>query len=154
MKYIPVCPVCDGEGLLTSGKYVFPHRVDLHKLWFYECKEHDARVGCHTTSKNPMSHVMATAELRMLRQKAHKLFDPLWKNNTFESRNGAYEWLAEELDIPTLSCHISHFREPQCYKAIAVLENYFNAIELEKHEESLKVKWQSKTSLFRKNNET
>ena len=96
---LPTCPECYNQGLLVSGKEVYPHRPDLYKKWFYVCKKHDTRVGCHSNTKEPLSSKMAGGQLRLLRSQTHGMLDPLWRNGHFTSRGVAYSWLAREMKI-------------------------------------------------------
>jgi hypothetical protein len=147
---IPTCPECYKQGLLVSGKEVYSHRPDLYKKWFYVCKKHDTRVGCHSNTKEPLSSKMAGGQLRLLRSQTHGMLDPLWRNGHFPSRGVAYSWLAKEMEISTEACHVSMFDQNECLKAISILNSYCGELQAEAHEELQKDKWKSKNSIFNK----
>jgi len=63
----------------------------------------------------------AGSELAASRIAAHAAFDPLWKSGRF-SRGVAYEWLANELDIPVAQCHMVLFDVEQCRKVVAICQ--------------------------------
>ena len=41
-----------------------------------------------------------------------------------QTREAAYKWLAEQLNIPIDDCHVGLFREGRCREAIALLKRY------------------------------
>lgn len=63
----------------------------------------------------------ANKETKNARIKAHYYFDELWKSRGM-SRGAAYRWLADRLQIPVESCHISSFDKKQCEAVIAIFE--------------------------------
>ena len=48
------------------------------------------------------------------RKQAHDEFDRLWKEG-YMSREDAYTWLAERLNLPRRRCHIAQLNESQCF---------------------------------------
>ena len=133
-----ICPYCGQQGKLVRGETVYPHRPDLALLYLWECAPCGARVGTHLGSPThePFGR-MAKLNLRILKKRAHALFDPLHRDlraaypeATFGvskrvhviARNRAYNWLAEIMNIPAEECHIAMFDEERCEKAIRVLE--------------------------------
>tara|TARA_Y100000310_G_scaffold281775_1_gene302514 strand:+ start:1145 stop:1627 length:483 start_codon:yes stop_codon:yes gene_type:complete len=115
----PVCPYCGNRSALVQGDTVYPHRPDLHNKNFYYCNyQHDpAYVGCHPGTKEPLGR-LADANLRKLKSRTHQVFDPLWRQNHFDTRKHAYRWLAERLSIEEKDCHIGMFDEMTCTLAI------------------------------------
>ena len=86
----------------------------------------DSYVGCHPNTTKPLGR-MANKKLRTMKSKAHYYFDPLWKNRVFarkkslsHNRTKAYQWLAEQLDLPESKCHIGLFDVDMCRKVIQV----------------------------------
>lgn len=57
------------------------------------------------------------------RAKGHDAFDPLWQKG-FMSRNEAYRWLSQEMDLDRENCHFSLFNEGQCNEAVKICNNY------------------------------
>lgn len=108
------CPYCSSEAKLIDSSEVYSKSYGF--MWI--CWKCDARTGCHASSSThkPLG-TLAKPELRKLRQQAHDVFDPLWKNKTF-SRNSAYKWLAGRMNITKEKCHISMMSEAQCKQVI------------------------------------
>lgn len=73
---------------LTSGKEVYPHRIDLHALPFWKCDVCGNHVGCHHKTKNrtrPLGCI-PTPEIKNARMHIHKILDPLWQSGRFNRR--------------------------------------------------------------------
>jgi len=89
------------------------------------CYKCDAYTGVHKSSPTfqPLG-TLAKKELRALRSQVHALFDPLWKNKKM-SRNEAYAWLSEQLNIPSQQTHVAMFDETRCRRAIQILKSPF-----------------------------
>lgn len=60
---------------------------------------------------------LANAELRALKQKAHTVFDRVWKEN-LTTRKSAYALLAARLGIKNSACHIGMFDLELCKRTI------------------------------------
>jgi len=119
-----ICPYCNNPAKLMTGEKMYPHRKDLFSRYFWQCKPCKAHVGCHRTSSHPNGRTgtkplgtLATANLRYMRSRCHRLFDPLWRDGKIRRRN-AYKILACKLEITTKECHISWFDESMCKKMI------------------------------------
>lgn len=143
----PKCPICKKRTVLVLGAEMYSHRPDLADKKFYWCKKHDARVGCHPGTEIPLG-IPATAALRQLRSKVHRLFDPLWEDSFFDSRSAAYKWLSKTMGISPRKTHVGMFTEVQCSVAIDILENKWKEVSDEAHQEQLAQKWKPKESLF------
>lgn len=64
------------------------------------------------------------AKLREIRHQAHLVFDPLWEGpDAPMTRNQAYIWLAQTLNLPKELTHIGMFSESQCLTVIAAVAN-------------------------------
>lgn len=61
------------------------------------------------------------SDLARARIAAHNTFDPLWQSGHF-TRGVAYEWLAGELGIPVIACHMVLFDAAQCERVVAICE--------------------------------
>lgn len=120
----PTCGYCGCPASLVSGDQIFGTGRFSDKL-FWLCPTCDAYVGCHHRSQKPLG-TLAQRDLRAARKQAHATFDPVWKSGR-TSRNAAYAWLAERLEIPLDECHIGMFDEATCRRTIAVcVEEYHN----------------------------
>jgi len=126
------CPYCHAPARLVSGEAIYPHRVDLYDLKFWQCQPCDAYVGCHKagamtdTGRSdgtfPLGR-LANAELRRAKSAAHAAFDPLWKSKRMKRRD-AYGWLARELGISRDNCHIGMFDVDACRAVVAAASNF------------------------------
>lgn len=123
-----ICPYCNSEAVIVKGDKIYPHRPDLKMLNFWYCDNghNPAYVGCHKisiqhgyTGEEPLGR-LADAKLRRWKSKAHAAFDPLWKEGIFKSRNRAYNWLANKLQISKEECHIGMMSVKQCRQVIEV----------------------------------
>lgn len=101
------CGYCRRETTLSADK--------LH----VECRPCSAYVTLNHQGK-PNGRV-AKAELRKLRQAAHRAFDPLWQSGEM-SRPEAYAWLAIQLNIPFEYCHIGMMGEISCMRVVTVCQ--------------------------------
>ena len=117
------CAYCNRDAVKVTGEKLYPHRKDLYSLRFWMCEPCNAYVGCHKGTDTPLGR-LANAELRAMKSKAHKAFDPLWKEG-YMSRREAYTWLSEALDISSDECHIGMFDVPRCEEAVALCEEKY-----------------------------
>lgn len=120
------CPYCGKPAKLVTGKVLFPHLPGLAGNHFWRCAPCGAHVGCHAGTTKPYGQ-LANVELRKARTDAHSQFDQLWKLN-YMSRNKAYEWLAETLDIPVTKAHIGQFDIDQCMLTYAISKEKFQEL--------------------------
>jgi hypothetical protein len=121
----PICNYCNTSSSLVTGEVVYPHREDLWNKHFYYCNNnHDpAYVGCHPNTTTALGR-LANSELRALKSKAHKAFDPLWKSGKM-TRKQAYTWLADNLNIPDYEAHIGMFDEARCLVLIKLIKESY-----------------------------
>lgn len=134
----PICPYCRRAARLVTGADIYQNRQDLKRLWFWKCYMCDAYVGCHKKGalkkvdprwdgKVPLG-TLANAELRMWRSRAHREFDPLWREQmVFRSRAKAYKWLREAMNLLPWECHIGKMEVWQCKEVIELSEERFEA---------------------------
>jgi hypothetical protein len=61
--------------------------------------------------------------------KAHAAFDPLWQGkirrdgcSKTQARRAGYQWLSEQLGIPTNITHIGYMNVDECKKVVDVCE--------------------------------
>ncbi|MDP4087365.1 MAG: zinc-finger-containing protein [Bacillota bacterium] len=113
------CPYCGKTALFMSSKDFYGKDFGSN---MYVCKSCDAYVGTHGNSKAPLG-TMANAQLRSLRKAAHSLFDPLWKGRKM-SRDGAYRWLQDNMNLPADKAHIGMLNDDQCKELIQKLKTY------------------------------
>lgn len=109
------CPYCKKEAEYIDSKDYYSNGVSYGMM--YICRPCDAYVGTHKNSGKPLGTI-ANKELRELRKKCHKLFDPLWKKSQL-TRKGAYKFL----EIKTGIKHIAQASKEDCEKIIKTLED-------------------------------
>jgi hypothetical protein len=83
------------NGILTTGKEIYPHRPDLYKKNFYKCPHCGGYVGCHQNSRRPLGCI-PTEELKIARMRLHAKMDPLWKSKKI-TRKELYTLLKNKL---------------------------------------------------------
>ncbi len=114
------CPYCTAPARLVRGTEIYPARADLADRRFWRCDPCDAHVGLHRDGR-PLGR-LAGPELRRLRQRLHRLFDPHWmrgpRHRWSPLRKRAYRRLAEALGIAVEDCHVGHFDEARCRQGI------------------------------------
>ncbi len=115
-----ICPYCNKEAVWCENKEIYGRNYGKSYM-VYLCKECDAYVGCHQNTQKPLG-TMANAELREWRQKAHAVFDPLWKgkNHSKQERTKAYKRLNREFGR---EIHIGESDIETCKKIIELLDN-------------------------------
>lgn len=112
-----ICQYCNNQAKLVKGNVIYNSAFKtIGDKWFWYCKPCVAWVGCHPDTDKPLG-TLAKSRLRMLRHEAHEYFDRLWKDHN-HTRNEAYTWLADTLEIEKPNCHIALFNERQCIKTI------------------------------------
>ncbi len=120
-----VCQYCGNDAEFVKGDVIYPHRKDLHALKFYRCEPCGAYVGVHRRNKkmgfngDEPKGILANAELRAAKIRAHAAFDPLWMQGSMD-RTEAYLWLADKLCISIYDCHIGQFNIDQCNKVAEI----------------------------------
>lgn len=108
-----------------SSRAVYGGR-DYGPVWC--CWKCQAWVGVHRDSATyaPLGR-LANASLRRLKQQAHALLDPCWRERPGfakgKLRKTVYKMLADELGIAKTACHIGEFDEFQCRDAIKILSS-------------------------------
>jgi len=125
IEITPICPYCKKFSKRITGKVLYPHRKDLHKLKFYQCEPCDAYVGCHGTSDRPLGR-LANKELRKAKSESHRMFDAIWQNG-HASRSDAYAWLSRKLGISGKDCHIGMFSIGRCQQTTQLAKEYLTA---------------------------
>ena len=80
-------------------------------------------------SRGPNQRSVVTLQdktsLRQARAIVHRVFDPLWKGGDRKEekarRVAAYEWLANEMDIPLARCHFGYMSIDELARACAIV---------------------------------
>jgi len=106
---IVICPYCSKPAVYANSAEIYGRNYGK----VYLCKPCNAYVGVHKGTTKPKGS-LANKELREWRIKAHASFDALWSQGEPFNRNGAYQWLANQLSLPRDECHIGMFDVEQC----------------------------------------
>src|SRR3990167_2435618 len=119
-----ICPYCNREAKWVENKRIYRRNMGTSYM-IYLCEDCDAYVGCHKNTTEPLG-TLANKELRELRKKAHRLFDPIWqKKKMFKGmpvkgrRQKAYEYLEEKTGVK----HIAQSNEEDCIKIVELLKD-------------------------------
>lgn len=120
------CPYCKQAAVLVTGMQLYPHMPSIAPKLFWRCAPCDAHVGCHQrnrrfgyTGMEPLGR-LANAELRQWKQRAHEVFDPMWKHGDM-TRVQAYQWLAQRLQLSEAECHIGEFDVDGCRAVVELM---------------------------------
>ena len=107
------CPECEGKLVLRLSKYGL----------FYGCNNYPtckAAHGAHPDGK-PLG-IPADRETKLWRIKAHQALDPLFEGETpIMSREEAYEYLQNLMNLTEEQAHIGKFDVEQCKELIDLL---------------------------------
>lgn len=122
----PLCPYCEGNPpsrMADASEVYGPASEGKFNIWlcvnFPEC---NALVGIHSNSPNfAPKGTLAREPLRKLRMRVHAAFDPQWKDRGVRARAAAYKKLAQQMGMEPSKCHIGHFDEATCMRALTVL---------------------------------
>lgn len=117
------CPYCGGLVSVTTHEEVYG---SVYSDWpfLYRCEDKvcDSHVGLHPHTDIPLG-TLANPEVRAARTRAHKAFDPLWREGAM-TRSEAYSWLAAHLGIAKEDCHISWFDVDTCNAVTKICKEY------------------------------
>ncbi len=106
------CQYCNQKANLVDSSVIYGKSYGL----IYLCKPCDAYVGVHKGTTKPLG-ILANAELREWKKKAHSIFDPIWKNGKY-TRKEAYRILADKLGEKEV--HIGESDIDKCKKIIEI----------------------------------
>jgi hypothetical protein len=134
------CPYCDVPTQLVPSKVIYGD--DSYGM-FHSCQQCFAYCGCHKGGTESLGSI-ANYNLRGLRNKTHRIFDPLWramhkqenyKYTQFEARTACYMWLSVMMGVEMEYCHIGMFTEQQCLTAIHLINKFnpFKTVVYETH---------------------
>lgn len=114
------CNYCRRPAELYSGREVYPHREDLFQRRFWVCWPCQAWTGCRQEGdlSAPLGP-LANEELRQARYEAHQAFETLWKTGEM-TREQAYAWLAEALNMDPRLCRINNLNVAECHAAVSM----------------------------------
>lgn len=111
------CPYCGSTVVLRSADGIYHENHSNTML--YVCSNYpkcDAYVRTHLGTNIPVG-VLANHKLRALRNEAHRHFDKLYLRGMM-SKQDAYLWLANLLQVPLSKAHIGLLGEYYCTQVI------------------------------------
>ncbi len=111
------CQYCGGSVVLRSADGVY--RKNPNHTMLYVCSNYprcDAYVRTHSGTSIPVG-TLANPRLRKLRHQAHYYFNQLYYSGLM-SKQEAYLWLTELLQIPPSEAHIGLLGEYYCNEVI------------------------------------
>lgn len=121
---IPViCDCCGGSRIaLVENAEIYHGRTFGDWPYAYLCRDCGAYVGLHPGTDIPLG-TLADKPLRDARNRCKRPFERIWSEGLM-TRNKAYAWLAQAMDIPSEQCHFGLFNVERCEQARAVCESY------------------------------
>lgn len=112
------CDRCGERAELVDGEVLYGNPCHRDKF-FYRCAPCGVYVGCHPGTTAPLG-TLADAETRRARNRAHAVFDRLWKSGQMRRRE-AYRLMQKIMNLPEREAHIAKFTAAQCELLIDAL---------------------------------
>lgn len=117
------CPYCSSETKVVSEEFIYGRSYKNKSMIccvnFPKC---DSYCGTHEEDGSSFGR-LANKQLRQYKKVSHDAFDKIWMQKLL-TRNEAYEWFSEELNIPLDYTHIGFFGIENCKKAITLSNEY------------------------------
>lgn len=115
------CSNCGSEKIRYTSNAEIYHGIQFGNGYCYLCDNCGASVGVYSTkNKLPLGR-FATKELKDLKMKCHRLFDPHWRSGKFR-RTDCYGWLANKLGLMLRETHFGWFDEEYLLKSLEILQ--------------------------------
>lgn len=118
-KTRPFCPACGNEFELNEGVYADNYRCSGEKCYWYA-----------TQSQQDNLWRVCDQGTFTWRKACHSWFDRLWRSRKM-TRDDAYAWLAGELELTSVECHIAHFSAGCCMRVIRMTKEKLAALGLD-----------------------
>lgn len=116
------CPYCSADAEFVDSAEVYRKSYGMMFL----CRPCNAYVGCQGSSDKPIGR-LANKQLRYWKVKAQEAFGNIWQArlkvesvSTKKAVAGAYDWLAEQLNIKRSDCNIGMFDVETCIKVVQI----------------------------------
>lgn len=112
------CTICN-EYIIPeeiTGEKIYPHRPDLYKLKFMQCKKCKNYVGTHPDGR-PLGSIVSK-EIKKSRMEIHNNLDQLWKNNVMK-RKEVYSHMRQKLGYEYHTANIETKEEAEKVLTIA-----------------------------------
>ena len=118
------CPYCGSETKAVSEEFIYGRKYRGRTMIccsrYPSCDSY-----CGTHDDGTSLGRLANKQLRFWKKEAHSAFDPIWKEK-YKERTEAYEWLADELELPDSYTHIGYFGIKTCKKVIDICNKFMN----------------------------
>jgi hypothetical protein len=129
-----ICPYCRSKTQLVDSSIVYGKSYGL----IYLCQPCNAYVGVHKGTTNAKGR-LANEELRYWKIQAHSYFDKIARTPLIHlickeelpklnSRNKAYWWLAKQMNMDQVHCHIGKFDVDECKRVIEICKRYVGSM--------------------------
>ncbi|EPG7067884.1 zinc-finger-containing protein [Serratia marcescens] len=134
-----ICRFCSGSVRVAGHAEIYGGREFSDWPYVYLCDSCAAYVGLHPFTAIPLG-TLADEPTRKARKECKPYFERLFNRKLkvsgltvpqrFETmdRNGAYSWLADQMQIPVAECHFGWFNIEQCQKAKAICISFFSTL--------------------------
>lgn len=109
------CTYCNDVAEYVDSSCIYGKSYGM----IYLCRKCNAYVGVHKGTNKPLG-ILANAELREWKKKAHSHFDKLWKLKKM-TRANAYKWLSKQLNKDIKETHIGMFNVDDCKRVVEVV---------------------------------
>ncbi|ASI63341.1 hypothetical protein ALX04_006530 [Lactiplantibacillus plantarum subsp. plantarum] len=116
------CPYCGGRVIYTDNSIIYHgQRFGNGKCYF--CTQCGVSCGVHgnPATRRPLG-VLATPEMKKLKQQCHFKFDLVWRNCELD-RSACYRRLAKLMNIDAEQCHFGWFDLRDLKRANAILNH-------------------------------
>ncbi len=117
-----LCPYDLTKTVLVGSEEIYGSDNYPGNYWL--CPTCRAYVGCYAESDRALGRV-ANAELRKWKNRAHEVFDALWRKSAFDKRTSfsaarsrGYQWLSQQMKLPPEQTHIGMFDVKQCQTVV------------------------------------
>lgn len=117
-----ICNYCGKPAQFVDSSRVYRRSYGM----IYYCEDCNAWVGVHKGTNKPLG-ILANAQLRSEKKRAHFYFDRLWKSKRM-TRNEAYKWLSEQLDKKPEETHIGMFGIDDCQRVVKVVLEFWGGV--------------------------
>lgn len=109
------CNICGGNVIYTKNSIIYGKEYGSGFCYF--CEKCNAYVGTHKPRPKEALGILANAEMRKLKMKAHSIFDKLRG-----SKREKYKRLAKLMNINEADCHFGYMDTHQLIKAINIMK--------------------------------
>ena len=110
------CGDCGDNMVLRKGRY----NIYFRCVNFPQCRGSHSAHQAGQKKGEPMGNP-ADYRTRKLRQQTHEHLDKIWMTSPHHKKLGrrlVYDWLAAQMGLSIMDCHVSRFTADQCEEAL------------------------------------